>query len=174
MPRDSLRDLLAFLAVAQERSSPAPLPPCPTVSPFGSAPPMRCTAVTAPQHLSGRTPPAPSQDPTRHRCLNLRLHRHCGLWDWKSAKGGRLPRVKVQRSRIASRVPQLLPERLNWRAILTNMLECQASIPPSPMQHSRWQPGHRTCRLAGPDCTPWTLSPGHWHSGSMPRCAKRF
>ena len=52
-------------------------------------PDMRMAAVAAPSYLAGRSLPLTPQDLTAHRCINLRLPTHGGLYAWEFEKDGR-------------------------------------------------------------------------------------
>jgi DNA-binding transcriptional LysR family regulator len=58
-------------------------------------PDLRMVAVAAPAYLAGRSPPRLPQDLTEHRCINLRLPTHGGVYAWEFEKGRRELRVRV-------------------------------------------------------------------------------
>jgi DNA-binding transcriptional LysR family regulator len=57
-------------------------------------PDMRMAVVGAPAYFAGRPIPAVPQDLTGHKCINLRLPTHGGLYAWEFAKDGRELRVR--------------------------------------------------------------------------------
>src|ERR687893_1309005 len=59
------------------------------------APDMRMAVVGAPSYFAGRKPPKVPQDLTEHRCVNLRLPTHGGLYAWEFEKAGREMNVRV-------------------------------------------------------------------------------
>jgi len=59
-------------------------------------PPMRMAAVGSPVYLKDRQRPLNPQDLTGHRCINLRLPTHGGLYAWEFEKKGRELRVRVE------------------------------------------------------------------------------
>jgi DNA-binding transcriptional LysR family regulator len=59
-------------------------------------PDMRSAVVGAPAYFTGRTRPRTPQDLTAHRCINLRLPTHGGLYAWEFEKSGRPLRVRVE------------------------------------------------------------------------------
>ncbi len=59
------------------------------------APDMRMAVVGAPAYFTQRTPPKIPQDLTDHRCINLRLPTHGGLYAWEFEKAGREVNVRV-------------------------------------------------------------------------------
>jgi DNA-binding transcriptional LysR family regulator len=59
-------------------------------------PDMRSAVVGAPAYFAGRSKPRTPQDLTLHRCINLRLPTHGGLYAWEFEKAGRALRVRVE------------------------------------------------------------------------------
>jgi DNA-binding transcriptional LysR family regulator len=59
------------------------------------APDMRMAVVGAPSYFAERTPPKTPQDLTDHKCINLRLPTHGGLYAWEFEKNGREMNVRV-------------------------------------------------------------------------------
>ncbi|MFC0338865.1 LysR family transcriptional regulator [Kushneria avicenniae] len=53
-------------------------------------------AVGSPGYFAANGKPATPQELTQHRCINLRLPTHGGLYAWEFEKDGREVRVKVQ------------------------------------------------------------------------------
>lgn len=60
------------------------------------APALRMAVVASPAYLEGRTLPATPQELTAHRCVNLRLPTHGGLYAWDFEKDGQAVSVRVQ------------------------------------------------------------------------------
>ena len=59
------------------------------------APDMRMAVVGAPAYFAQHKPPKAPQDLTAHRCINLRLPTHGGLYAWEFEKAGREMNVRV-------------------------------------------------------------------------------
>jgi DNA-binding transcriptional LysR family regulator len=59
-------------------------------------PDMRTAVVGAPSYFARRPKPKTPQDLTAHRCINLRLPTHGGLYAWEFEKGQRELRVRVE------------------------------------------------------------------------------
>lgn len=59
------------------------------------APDLKLVAIAAPAYLAGRDRPTIPQDLTAHRCINLRLSTHGGLYAWEFEKNGQFLRVRV-------------------------------------------------------------------------------
>lgn len=59
------------------------------------APELRMAVAGSPDYLAGRTLPATPQELTEHRCVNLRLPTHGGLYAWDFEKDGRAMSVRV-------------------------------------------------------------------------------
>ena len=59
-------------------------------------PDMRSAVVGAPSYFAGRAKPRTPQALTGHRCINLRLPTHGGLYAWEFEKRGREIRVRVE------------------------------------------------------------------------------
>ena len=58
-------------------------------------PDMRMVAVAAPSYFRARPRPAAPGDLTAHRCINLRLPTHGGLYAWEFEQNGRELRIRV-------------------------------------------------------------------------------
>ncbi|WP_108660064.1 LysR family transcriptional regulator [Acuticoccus kandeliae] len=58
-------------------------------------PDFRMLAIASPSYLADREIPRTPQDLTAHRCINLRLPTHGGLYAWEFEKDGREVRVRV-------------------------------------------------------------------------------
>lgn len=59
-------------------------------------PDIRMVVVGSPAYLMARKRPKIPQDLTDHRCINLRLPTHGGLYAWEFEKGGKELRVRVE------------------------------------------------------------------------------
>ena len=59
-------------------------------------PDLRSAVVGAPSYFAARPPPETPQALTEHRCINLRLPTHGGLYAWEFAQGRRELRVHVE------------------------------------------------------------------------------
>jgi DNA-binding transcriptional LysR family regulator len=59
-------------------------------------PDMRMAVVGAPSYFARRPTPRMPQDLAQHRCINLRLPTHGGLYAWEFAKGKREVKVHVE------------------------------------------------------------------------------
>ncbi len=59
-------------------------------------PDLRSAVVGAPSYFATRPRPRTPQDLTAHRCVNLRLPTHGGLYAWEFEKRGRTVRVRVE------------------------------------------------------------------------------
>ena len=59
------------------------------------APDARMAVVGAPSYFAGRMPPKVPHDLTDHKCINLRLPTHGGLYAWEFEKAGREMNVRV-------------------------------------------------------------------------------
>jgi DNA-binding transcriptional LysR family regulator len=59
-------------------------------------PDLRTAVVGAPSYFTTHPPPRTPQDLTAHRCVNLRLPTHGGLYAWEFEKDGRELRVRVE------------------------------------------------------------------------------
>lgn len=59
-------------------------------------PDMRSAVVGAPSYFVSRPKPKTPQDLTTHRCINLRIPTHSGLYAWEFEKGKRELRVRVE------------------------------------------------------------------------------
>ena len=59
-------------------------------------PDIRMAVVGSPAYLTALKKPTIPQDLTDHRCINLRLPTHSGLYAWEFEKGGKELRVRVE------------------------------------------------------------------------------
>ncbi|MBS0455088.1 MAG: LysR family transcriptional regulator [Proteobacteria bacterium] len=59
------------------------------------APDLRMSVTASPGYLAGRSIPLVPQDLTEHRCINLRLPTHGGLYAWDFEKDGQPQAVRV-------------------------------------------------------------------------------
>ncbi|QKV54864.1 LysR family transcriptional regulator [Comamonas antarctica] len=59
------------------------------------APELRMAVAASPQYLEGRRLPKQPQDLVQHRCINLRLPTHGGLYAWDFEKKGQALNVRV-------------------------------------------------------------------------------
>jgi DNA-binding transcriptional LysR family regulator len=59
-------------------------------------PDMRMAVVSAPSYFANRERPKTPQDLTAHRCINLRMPTHGGLYVWEFEKRGREVKVRVE------------------------------------------------------------------------------
>ncbi|MBS7776729.1 LysR family transcriptional regulator [Acidovorax sp. CCYZU-2555] len=59
------------------------------------APALRMAVAAAPEYLAGRRVPKTPQDLMQHRCINLRLPTHGGLYAWDFEKKGQALNVRV-------------------------------------------------------------------------------
>lgn len=59
------------------------------------APALRMAVAAAPEYLAGRRAPKTPQDLMQHRCINLRLPTHGGLYAWDFEKKGQALNVRV-------------------------------------------------------------------------------
>ena len=75
-------------------------------------PGMRMAVVGSPGYFEGRSHPRVPQDLTAHRCINLRLPTHGGLYAWEFEKGGRDLRVRVDGQLVFNSVGLLLKAAL--------------------------------------------------------------
>lgn len=76
-------------------------------------PDMRMVAIAAPSYLAGRSKPRTPQDLTAHRCINLRLPTHGGLYAWEFEKNGRELRVRVEGQLVFNSVTPILQAALD-------------------------------------------------------------
>lgn len=60
------------------------------------SPDIRFAVVGAPSYLDGRSPPERPDDLVGHRCINLRLSTHGGLYAWEFEKRGKELKVRVE------------------------------------------------------------------------------
>lgn len=60
------------------------------------APALRMAVAASPEYLAGKPVPKKPEDLTSHRCVNLRLPTHGGLYAWDFEKGKKQVSVRVQ------------------------------------------------------------------------------
>ena len=75
-------------------------------------PDLRMAVVGAPAYFATRTKPKTPQDLTAHRCINLRLPTHGGLYAWEFEKHGHELRVRVEGQLIFNGTPPMLDATL--------------------------------------------------------------
>ncbi|MAD46299.1 MAG: LysR family transcriptional regulator [Oceanospirillaceae bacterium] len=73
---------------------------------------MRMAVVASPDYIEKYTAPLTPEDLTRHRCINLRLPTHGGLYAWEFSKQGREFQVRVEGPLIMNSVMQILDSAL--------------------------------------------------------------
>lgn len=71
-------------------------------------PQMRMVTVAAPAYLARHGAPARPEDLTAHRCINLRLPTHGGLYSWEFGSGDKEFRVRVNGPLILNSALQIL------------------------------------------------------------------
>lgn len=71
-------------------------------------PEMRMAVVGSPAYFEGRQRPRTPQELTAHRCVNLRLPTHGGLYAWEFEKKGRELRVRVDGQLVFNSLSLLL------------------------------------------------------------------
>jgi DNA-binding transcriptional LysR family regulator len=71
-------------------------------------PDLRMAVVGAPSYFRSRSVPHSPQDLVQHRCINLRLPTHGGLYAWEFEKGKRELRVRVEGQLTFNGIPQML------------------------------------------------------------------
>jgi DNA-binding transcriptional LysR family regulator len=71
-------------------------------------PDLRMAVVGAPSYFRNRSVPRRPQDLIDHRCINLRLPTHGGLYAWEFEKGGREVRVRVEGQLVFNGTFQML------------------------------------------------------------------
>ncbi|MBS0340719.1 MAG: LysR family transcriptional regulator [Proteobacteria bacterium] len=59
------------------------------------APDLRMAVIASPAYMSGKRPPAVPHDLAEHRCINLRLPTHGGLYAWDLEKDGQAVKIRV-------------------------------------------------------------------------------
>ncbi|WP_129139663.1 LysR family transcriptional regulator [Modicisalibacter coralii] len=69
---------------------------------------MRLVTVASPEYLARHGTPRTPEALTSHRCINLRLPTHGGLYAWEFGNGGREFRVRVSGPLIMNSVEQIL------------------------------------------------------------------
>ena len=75
-------------------------------------PDLRSAVVGAPSYFAGRTKPRTPQQLTAHRCINLRLPTHGGLYAWEFEKGARELRVRVEGQLVVNGTAAMLDAAL--------------------------------------------------------------
>lgn len=71
-------------------------------------PDIGMAVVGAPAYFRDRSEPKHPQDLVQHRCINLRLPTHGGLYAWEFEKGGRELKVRVEGQLTFNGTPQML------------------------------------------------------------------
>jgi DNA-binding transcriptional LysR family regulator len=71
-------------------------------------PDIRMAVVGAPAYFKKRPEPRSPQALVHHRCINLRLPTHGGLYAWEFAKGSRELRVRVEGQLVFNGIAQML------------------------------------------------------------------
>lgn len=71
-------------------------------------PPMRMVTVASPAYLERQGTPERPDDLTMHRCINLRLPTHGGLYPWEFTVDGNEFRIRVKGPLIMNSVVQIL------------------------------------------------------------------
>ncbi|WP_416465291.1 LysR family transcriptional regulator [Pseudomonas sp. LFS044] len=71
-------------------------------------PPMRMVTVASPSYLKGYGAPQRPEELMGHRCINLRLPTHGGLYPWEFTRGGDEFRIRVQGPLIMNSSLQIL------------------------------------------------------------------
>lgn len=69
---------------------------------------LRMAVVGAPSYFAEHGRPAIPQDLTNHRCINIRLQTHGGLYAWEFGQEGRQLNVRVEGPLILNDVPMIL------------------------------------------------------------------
>ena len=82
-------------------------------------PDMRTAVVGAPSYFATRPKPKTPQDLTAHRCINLRLPTHGGLYAWEFEKGKRELRVRVEGQLVFNGTDPMLDAALAGAGWLT-------------------------------------------------------
>jgi DNA-binding transcriptional LysR family regulator len=77
------------------------------------SPPMRMAVVGAPAYFLNRTVPETPHELTGHRCINLRLPTHGGLYAWEFERGKRELRVRVEGQVMFNTVSMILRAALD-------------------------------------------------------------
>jgi len=76
-------------------------------------PEMRMAVVAAPSYFQTHSRPERPRDLTEHRCINLRLPTHGGVYAWEFEKEGREVTVRVDGQLILNGTPQMLHAALD-------------------------------------------------------------
>jgi DNA-binding transcriptional LysR family regulator len=71
-------------------------------------PDLRMAVAGAPSYFRERSEPKRPQDLIDHRCINLRLPTHGGLYAWEFEKGGRELKVRVEGQLVCNGTYQML------------------------------------------------------------------
>lgn len=77
------------------------------------APDLRMAVGASPEYLAGKPLPATPQDLTRHRCINLRLPTHGGLYAWDFEKDGHALNVRVEGQTVFNSTSLMLQAALD-------------------------------------------------------------
>lgn len=80
-------------------------------------PQMRMLAVAAPGYLDGQAIPAAPQDLVSHRCINLRLPTHGGLYVWEFDRKGVELKVRVDGQLVFNSITQIREAALDGYGI---------------------------------------------------------
>ncbi|GGE02373.1 LysR family transcriptional regulator [Aureimonas endophytica] len=72
-------------------------------------PDMRSVVVGSPEYLERNGRPETPQDLTSHRCINLRLPTHGGLYAWEFERDGRELRVRVEGQLTVNSIAPMMP-----------------------------------------------------------------
>jgi len=81
------------------------------------APDMRLITVAAPAYLAGRDLPRKPQDLLAHRCINLRLPTHGGLYAWEYEQDGKAIKVRVEGQLVFNSINSILDAALDGYGI---------------------------------------------------------
>jgi len=77
------------------------------------APDLRMAVAGSPGYLAGRPPPTTPHGLTGHRCINLRLPTHGGLYAWDFEKDGQALKVRVEGQAVFNNTPLMLQAALD-------------------------------------------------------------
>ncbi|MDB5895409.1 MAG: LysR family transcriptional regulator [Rhodoferax sp.] len=77
------------------------------------APDLRMAVAASPAYLAGRPLPARPHDLTGHRCINLRLPTHGGLYAWDFEKDGEKLNVRVEGQAVFNQTGPMLRAALD-------------------------------------------------------------
>ncbi|BBF85310.1 transcriptional regulator, LysR family [Aquitalea magnusonii] len=76
-------------------------------------PDYRMAVVGAPSYLAGRRPPQLPQELSTHRCINLRLPTHGGLYAWEFMQDGKMVETRVDGQLVFNTSGQMLTAALD-------------------------------------------------------------